>query len=99
MAISGGKPQTTAVDVVADAPPITRPRADRSPIQQAAAREKAGSGLIIKLLAVGFWATLAALIVSAAVAPGFAVLALLPLAGMPYLVFCWIAWAGDRTVE
>ena len=42
----------------------------------------------------------AILIVSAAVVPGFAVLALLPLAGMPYLVFCWIAWtAADHTVE
>jgi hypothetical protein len=98
VAISGGEPQRTAVDVVVGAPPITRPGAERSPIQHVA-REKAGSGPFIKLLAVGFWATLAALIVSAAVAPGFAVLALLPLAGMPYLVFCWIAWTGDRNVE
>lgn len=50
-------------------------------------------------LAIGFWATLIILIVSAATVPGFIVFALLPLAGMPYLLFCWIALTGDRDVE
>jgi hypothetical protein len=49
-----------------------------------------------KLIAIAFWGTLATLVVSACVAPGFMVLALLPLLGMPYLVFCFIALGGDR---
>jgi hypothetical protein len=56
-------------------------------------------GFLGWLVVVGFWATLVTLIVSACTAPGFAVLAMLPLAGMPYLVFCWIALTGDRNVE
>jgi hypothetical protein len=56
-------------------------------------------GFLGWLIGVGFWATLIILIVSAATAPGFMVLALLPLAGIPYLLFCWIALTGDRNVE
>jgi hypothetical protein len=52
-----------------------------------------------RLLAIGFWGSLAALVVSAAAVPGFAVLALLPLLGLPYLLFCVIALGGDREVE
>jgi hypothetical protein len=58
-----------------------------------------GFGLLAKLVAIGLWGTLAALILSAATVPGFVVLGLLPLAGFPYLVFCLIAWTGDRDVE
>jgi hypothetical protein len=63
------------------------------------ARRREGVGWFAKLVAIGFWGTLATLIVSAAVAPGFAVFALLPLAGLPYLLFCFIALTGDRNVE
>ena len=49
-----------------------------------------------KLIAIGFWGALATLIVSACAAPGFMVLALLPLLGLPYLLFCFIALSGDR---
>jgi hypothetical protein len=63
------------------------------------AGEREGIGWFAKLVAIGFWGTLATLIVSAAVVPGFIVLALLPLAGLPYLVFCFIALTGDRNVE
>jgi hypothetical protein len=58
-----------------------------------------GFGLFSKGLAIGFWGMLVTLIVGAVTAPGFAVFALLPLAGMPYLLFCLIAWNGDRNVE
>ena len=54
--------------------------------------------MFAKLVAIGFWGTLITLVVSAAVAPGFAILALLPLLGLPYLVFCFIALTGDTTV-
>lgn len=62
-------------------------------------RTRDGFGLVAKAVAVGFWGTLITLIVSAAVAPGFAILALLPLLGMPYLLFCFVALTGDRNVE
>jgi hypothetical protein len=62
-------------------------------------RQRSGIGLFAKIVAVGFWATLVTLVVSAAVAPGFMVLALLPLLGLPYLLFCFIALTSDRNVE
>jgi hypothetical protein len=49
-----------------------------------------------KLIASGLWGTLITLIVSACAAPGFMVLALLPLLGVPYLLFCFIALTGER---
>jgi urea transporter len=60
---------------------------------------RGGFGFVARAVAVGFWGTLITLIVSAAVAPGFAILALLPLLGMPYLLFCFVALTGDRNVE
>jgi hypothetical protein len=60
---------------------------------------KQRGGALGTLIGIGFWATLITLVVSAAVAPGFAVLALLPLAGVPYFLFCWIALTSDRNVE
>jgi hypothetical protein len=56
-------------------------------------------GLLGTVIGGGFWLTLIGLVVSACVAPGLLVFGLLPLAGMPYLLFCWIAWTGDRDVE
>lgn len=58
-----------------------------------------GVGRLATFVAVGFWGTLITLIISAATAPGFALLALLPLLGLPYLLFCFIALTGDRNVE
>lgn len=82
-------PQAGAARPAAIAVAVTAPRR---------ARRREGVGWFAKLAAIGFWGTLATLIVSAAVAPGFAVFALLPLAGLPYLVFCFIALSGDRNV-
>jgi len=93
------EPRRAAVDVVGGAAPVPPGRVDAPPVSDATAREGRGSGRFIKLLAFGFWATVAILVVSAAVAPGFAIFALLPVVGMPYLVFCWIAWTADRNVE
>jgi hypothetical protein len=61
-------------------------------------RERDGFGFFAKLVAIGFWGTLITLIVSAATAPGFIVFAMLPLLGLPYLLFCFIALTGDRNV-
>ena len=70
-----------------------------TPAPTTAVRDRGGVGRFAKLVAVGVWGTLVTLIVSAAAVPGFAVLALLPLLGLPYLLFCFIALAGDQNVE
>jgi hypothetical protein len=51
------------------------------------------------IVAIGFWETFLSMIVAAAAAVGFVLLFLLPLLGLGYLLFCFIALAGDRTVE
>lgn len=63
------------------------------------AAEKRGIGLVATIVGVTFWGSLVALIVGAAAVPGFALLFLLPLLGLPYLLFCFIALNGDRNVE
>jgi hypothetical protein len=78
------------------APAVPKPTEAARPL--AAKPARGGVGLFAKLVAIGFWGTLITLIVSAAVAPGFAVFALLPLLGLPYLLFCFIALTGDRNV-
>ena len=50
-------------------------------------------------VAIGFCGTFLSMIVAAAAVVGFAVLFLLPLLGLGYLVFCFIALTGDRNVE
>jgi hypothetical protein len=55
-----------------------------------------GVGRVAKLVATGFWGTLVSLVIGACAVPGFAVIALLPLLGLPYLLFCFIAVSGDR---
>ena len=51
------------------------------------------------IVAIGFSGTLLSMIVAAAAAVGFALLFMLPLLGLGYLLFCFIALTGDRNVE
>ena len=60
-------------------------------------RELDGVGFFAKFVAIGFWGTVAAVFVGAAVT-GVA-LFLLPLLGLGYLVFCLIALTGERNAE
>lgn len=89
--------RAAAIETVARAAPVDS-RSSASG-HAGSLERKQRRGVLGTLIGVGFWATLITLIVSAAVAPGFAVLALLPLAGAPYLLFCWIALTSDRNVE
>ena len=57
------------------------------------------SGLLSRLVAIGFWGAGLSLIVGAASSGGFLALALFPIVGFGYVVFCMVALADDRTVE
>lgn len=62
-------------------------------------RNPEGVDLFPKLVSIGFWGTLASLIIGAAAFAGFMVLFMLPLLSLGYLVFCLIAATGNREVE
>lgn len=80
-------------------PVRAEPRARRPSTQPARNRQHEPGRLLVKLVAIGFWGTLVSLIVSAAAAVGFVLLFLLPLLGLGYLLFCFIALTGDRSVQ
>lgn len=85
-------------EVAAVAAPVRQVVSDRARVA-APQRRRRGGGFLGWLIGAGFWMTLISLTISAAAAPGFIIFALLPIAGLPYLLFCWIAVTGDRNVE
>ena len=62
-------------------------------------REREPGRRFALIVAIGFWATFLSMMVAAAAAVGFALLFMLPLLGLGYLLFCFIALTGDRNVE
>lgn len=62
-------------------------------------RERGGGGFLAKFVAIGFWGAFASMIVGAVASAGLLLLFAVPLLGLGYLVFCWIALTGDRNVE
>jgi hypothetical protein len=57
------------------------------------------AGLLSRLVAISFWGAGLSLVVGAASSGGFLALALFPIVGFGYLVFCMIALTDDRKVE
>jgi hypothetical protein len=83
----------------APVPVPARPRSSRQASTRPRQGRGEGVGLFAKLVSIGFWVSLASLIVRAVATGGGLVHLMLPLLGLGYLVFCLIAWTGDRNVE
>jgi hypothetical protein len=64
-----------------------------------ASDQRQGYGRLERFGAISFWGSGLSLLVGAASSGALLALALLPLLGFGYVVFCLVAMTGDRNVE
>ena len=93
-----GQPIEQAGRPLRSAAPTAATLARASARDERVSRREPGRRLAMTV-AIGFWGTFLSMIVATAAVVGFALLFLLPLLGLGYLLFCFIAFTGDRNIE